>query len=115
MNRLRPLAAVTPVPEDVDEFLFAGILKEEEYRSSSNVRPYRLKVPASAEIIIEGEIRHGETEMEGPFGDHTGYYNAAEPFPVFHCEGYYPQEEPHLHDDDNRASSEGGRRNRDGA
>ena len=43
-----------------------------------------LKVPATAEIIIEGEIRHGELEMEGPFGDHTGYYNAAEPFPVFH-------------------------------
>ena len=108
------LAAVTPVPEDVDEFLFAGILRKKNIELVE-CKTVPLKVPASAEIVIEGEIRHGETEMEGPYGDHTGYYNAAEPIPCLSCEGYNPQKEPHLYGDDNRQASEGGCRNRDGA
>ncbi|MBE9531385.1 MAG: UbiD family decarboxylase, partial [Proteobacteria bacterium] len=77
------LAAVTPVPEDMDEFLFAGVLRKKAIELVDCVT-VPLKVPATAEIVLEGEIRHGETELEGPSGDHTGYYNSAEPFPVFH-------------------------------
>ncbi len=87
------LAAVTPVPEDVDEFLFAGILRKKNIELVE-CKTVPLKVPASAEIIIEGEIRHGETEMEGPYGDHTGYYNAAEPFPVFHVKAITHRKNP---------------------
>ncbi len=87
------LAAVTPVPEDVDEFLFAGILRKKNIELVE-CKTVPLKVPASAEIIIEGEIRHDETEMEGPFGDHTGYYNAAEPFPVFHVKAITHRKNP---------------------
>ncbi|MDP2683349.1 MAG: menaquinone biosynthesis decarboxylase [Deltaproteobacteria bacterium] len=77
------IAAVTPVPEDVSEFLFAGILRKKAIELVE-CKTNSLKVPATAEIVFEGEIRHEDTAMEGPFGDHTGYYNSAEPFPVFH-------------------------------
>lgn len=77
------IAGVTPVPEDVGEFHFAGVLRKKAIELVE-CKTIPLKVPASAEIILEGEIRHGDLAMEGPFGDHTGYYNAAEPFPVFH-------------------------------
>ncbi len=77
------IAAVTPVPEDMDEFLFAGVLRKKNIELV-DCKTVPLKVPNTAEIVLEGEIRHGETALEGPYGDHTGYYNAAEPFPVFH-------------------------------
>ena len=77
------IAGVTPVPEDVGEFHFAGVLRKKAIELVE-CKTIPLKVPATAEIILEGEIRHGDTALEGPFGDHTGYYNAAEPFPVFH-------------------------------
>ena len=77
------IAAVTPVPEDVSEFLFAGILRKKAIELVE-CKTIPLKVPASAEIVLEGEIYHDDLAMEGPFGDHTGYYNAKEPFPVFH-------------------------------
>ncbi len=76
------LGAVTPVPDSLSEYAFAGLLrghKTELVKSISNA----LQVPASAEIILEGYIEPGETAMEGPFGDHTGYYNEVERFPVF--------------------------------
>ena len=87
------LAAVTPVPEDVDEFLFAGILRKKNIELVE-CKTVPLKVPATAEIVLEGEIRHGETEMEGPYGDHTGYYNAAESFPVFHLKAITHRRNP---------------------
>src|SRR3989304_10608440 len=77
------IAAVTPVPEDVSEFLFAGVLRKKAIELV-DCKTIPLKVPASAEIVLEGEIYHDDLAMEGPFGDHTGYYNAKEPFPVFH-------------------------------
>jgi len=77
------IAAVTPVPEDLSEFLFAGILRKKAIELVE-CKTIPLKVPATAEIVLEGEIHHHDTAMEGPFGDHTGYYNAREPFPVFH-------------------------------
>jgi len=76
------LAAVTPVPDTLSEYAFAGLLRgaRTELVECANGA---LKVPASAEIVLEGHIRPGETAPEGPFGDHTGYYNEVERFPVF--------------------------------
>lgn len=76
------LAAVTPVPDSLSEYAFAGLLrgsKTELVKSLSN----HLQVPASAEFILEGYIAPDEYADEGPFGDHTGYYNEVERFPVF--------------------------------
>lgn len=87
------IAAVTPVPEDVGEFHFAGVLRKKAIELVE-CKTIPLKVPASAEIILEGEIRHGDTAMEGPFGDHTGYYNAEEPFPVFHLKAITHRKDP---------------------
>ena len=75
------LGAVTPVPDSLSEYAFAGLLrgsKTELVKSLSN----DLQVPASAEYILEGVIKAGEMADEGPFGDHTGYYNEVEQFPV---------------------------------
>ena len=76
------IAAVTPLPEAVDEYHFAGILKKKAVELV-DCKTVPLRVPASSEIVLEGEIYFNETASEGPFGDHTGYYNAVEEFPVF--------------------------------
>ncbi|HWD68129.1 MAG TPA: UbiD family decarboxylase [Caulobacteraceae bacterium] len=76
------LAAVTPLPDALSEYQFAGLLRG----ASVELVPAKtqpLLVPAQAEIVIEGEVRLDEYLDEGPYGDHTGYYNAVEPFPVF--------------------------------
>lgn len=76
------LAAVTPVPDTLAEYAFAGLLRgkrTEVVKSLSN----DLNVPATAEIILEGYIDPNELAKEGPYGDHTGYYNEIEQFPVF--------------------------------
>jgi 4-hydroxy-3-polyprenylbenzoate decarboxylase len=76
------LGAVTPVPDTLSEYQFAGLLrgsKTEIVQCVSN----ELHVPAGAEIVLEGHIMPGETAPEGPFGDHTGYYNEVDLFPVF--------------------------------
>lgn len=76
------LGAVTPVPDTLSEYQFAGLLrgaKTEVVKCIGN----DLQVPASAEIVLEGVIHPGETALEGPYGDHTGYYNEQETFPVF--------------------------------
>jgi 4-hydroxy-3-polyprenylbenzoate decarboxylase len=76
------LGAVTPVPDTLSEYQFAGLLrgrKTEIVQCIGN----QLSVPASAEIVLEGHIVPGETAPEGPFGDHTGYYNEVDHFPVF--------------------------------
>ncbi|MBI5562111.1 MAG: UbiD family decarboxylase [Deltaproteobacteria bacterium] len=87
------IAAVTPVPEDVGEYHFAGILRKKAI-GLVECRTVPLKVPASAEIVLEGEIRHGDAALEGPFGDHTGYYNSQEPFPVFHLKAITHRKDP---------------------
>jgi 4-hydroxy-3-polyprenylbenzoate decarboxylase len=79
------LATVTPVPDKLSEYQFAGLLrgaKTELVRCMGS----DLQVPASAEIILEGVIHPGETAQEGPFGDHTGYYNEVAEHPVFTVE-----------------------------
>lgn len=76
------LGAVTPVPDTLSEYAFAGLLrgdKTEVVKSVSN----DLQVPASAEFVLEGYIAQDETAPEGPYGDHTGYYNEVDEFPVF--------------------------------
>lgn len=76
------LGAVTPVPDSLSEYAFAGLLRgsrTEVVKSISN----DLEVPAGAEIVLEGYIKPGEMAEEGPYGDHTGYYNETDTFPVF--------------------------------
>ncbi|MBI5588596.1 MAG: UbiD family decarboxylase [Deltaproteobacteria bacterium] len=87
------IAGVTPVPEDVGEYHFAGVLRKKAIELVE-CKTVPLKVPASSEIVLEGEIRHADTALEGPFGDHTGYYNAAEPFPVFHLKAITHRRDP---------------------
>lgn len=87
------IAGVTPVPEDIGEFHFAGVLRKKPIELV-DCKTVPLKVPSTAEFIIEGEIRHEDTAMEGPFGDHTGYYNAQEPFPVLHVTAITHRKDP---------------------
>ncbi len=77
------IAAVTPVPEAIGEFHFAGLLRKKPVELT-RCKTIDLEIPATSEIIIEGEIRPGEMAEEGPHGDHTGFYNSTEPFPIFH-------------------------------
>ena len=76
------LAAVMPAPEGVSELALAGLLGGRRPELAP-CRTIPLHVPASAQIVLEGAVSPTETAMEGPFGDHTGYYNPPEPFPVF--------------------------------
>jgi 4-hydroxy-3-polyprenylbenzoate decarboxylase len=90
------LGAVTPVPDTLSEYQFAGLLrgaKTELIQCIGN----DLQVPATAEIILEGHIQPGETALEGPFGDHTGYYNEQERFPVFTIERITMRRDPIYH------------------
>ncbi|MHB1941553.1 MAG: UbiD family decarboxylase [Acidiferrobacteraceae bacterium] len=79
------LAAVAPVPDTVSEYEFAGLLRGARTETVS-CTVHDLHVPASAEFVLEGFIDPFEEAMEGPFGDHTGYYNTQAPFPVFTVE-----------------------------
>lgn len=76
------LAAVTPVPDTLSEYHFAGLLRGRKVELV-DCKTVPLKVPAEAEIVLEGHVSLDEYEDEGPFGDHTGYYNSVEKFPVF--------------------------------
>lgn len=90
------LAAVTPIPDTLSEYSFAGLLRghrTELVQCQSN----DLQVPARAEIILEGFIYPGEIAPEGPFGDHTGYYNEVEEFPVFTIERITQRSDPIYH------------------
>ena len=72
-----------PLPPDIDEMVLAGFIRDEGVELAQAVS-VDLKVPAHAEIVLEGYVTPGEEKTEGPFGDHTGYYSLAEPYPVFH-------------------------------
>jgi len=90
------LAAVTPIPDTLSEYAFAGLLrgsKTELVRCKGS----ELSVPASAEIVLEGVIHPDEMAKEGPFGDHTGYYNEVETFPVFTVERITQRKKPIYH------------------
>ena len=76
------LGAVTPVPDTLSEYAFAGLLRGSKTEVTPSISN-DLQVPANAEIVLEGYIMPGETAPEGPYGDHTGYYNEVDEFPVF--------------------------------
>jgi len=76
-------SASAPLPKNIDELMFAGFLRGDAVEVVKGVS-IDLEVPANAEIVLEGYVEQGDLAEEGPFGDHTGYYTAAEPFPVFH-------------------------------
>jgi len=76
-------SGLAPVPEGISNFVFAGFLRGEPVELVP-ARSVDLEVPANAEIVLEGYVDPTERAVEGPFGDHTGYYSAPEPFPVFH-------------------------------
>ena len=76
-------AATAPLPEAVDEMLFAGFLRKEPVEMAKCITS-DIEVPANSELVIEGYLDPGETRIEGPFGDHTGFYSAADHYPVFH-------------------------------
>jgi 4-hydroxy-3-polyprenylbenzoate decarboxylase len=76
------LAAVTPIPDNLSEYQFAGLLRGQKLELV-DCKTVPLKVPASAEIILEGHVSLDDYGDEGPYGDHTGYYNSVESFPVF--------------------------------
>lgn len=90
------LGAVTPVPDSLSEYAFAGLLRGAK-TEVANCLSSNLQVPATAEIVLEGFIYPGETAKEGPFGDHTGYYNEVEEFPVFTIEHITQRENPIYH------------------
>ena len=75
------LAAVMPLPDGLNEMAFAGVLRHRASRVARALS-FDLPVPAEAEIVLEGQVSATETAPEGPYGDHTGYYNSVEPFPV---------------------------------
>ncbi|HEX7813038.1 MAG TPA: 4-hydroxy-3-polyprenylbenzoate decarboxylase [Burkholderiales bacterium] len=90
------LGAVTPVPDTLSEYQFAGLLRGSKTEVVKCIGS-DLQVPASAEIVLEGVIHPDETALEGPFGDHTGYYNEQETFPVFTIERITMRRRPIYH------------------
>lgn len=90
------LGAVTPVPDSLSEYAFAGLLRGEKTEVVNCVGS-DLQVPASAEFILEGFIYPDEMADEGPFGDHTGYYNEVDQFPVFTVERITHRKDPIYH------------------
>jgi 4-hydroxy-3-polyprenylbenzoate decarboxylase len=90
------LGAVTPVPDTLSEYGFAGVLRGDKTEVVKCIGS-DLQVPASAEFVLEGYIHPGEEADEGPFGDHTGYYNEVERFPVFTIERITHRSDPIYH------------------
>ena len=90
------LAAVTPVPDTLGEYQFAGLLRGARTELAKCLGS-DLQVPARAEIVLEGVIHPGDTALEGPHGDHTGYYNEAEHFPVLTVERVTLRRDPIYH------------------
>ena len=90
------LGAVTPIPDTLSEYAFSGLLRGNKTEVTQCLS-HDLQVPASAEIILEGFIYPDEMAPEGPFGDHTGYYNEVEEFPVFTIEKITHRENPIYH------------------
>ncbi len=88
-------AATAPLPEDLDEMIFAGFLRQEPVEMVQCVS-IPVMVPASSQIVLEGYVDPGERRVEGPFGDHTGYYSLPDEYPVFHVTTMTQRREPDL-------------------
>ena len=89
-------SATAPLPENFNEFTFAGFIRKERVKLVE-CETVDLLVPANAEIVLEGYVKVDELKPEGPFGDHTGYYTPVEPYPVFHVECITHRENPIYH------------------
>ena len=108
------LAAVTPVPDTLSEYTFAGLLRG----AAAELVPAKtvpLMVPAQAEIVIEGHVLLDDYADEGPYGDHTGYYNSVEKFPVFQVSAITMRRDPHPPDHLHRPPAGRAQRARRGA
>lgn len=90
------LAAVTPIPDTLSEYAFAGLLRGHR-TEVVKCQTSELEVPASAEIVLEGYIEPGDMAAEGPYGDHTGYYNEVDNFPVFTVTALTQRQKPIYH------------------
>jgi 4-hydroxy-3-polyprenylbenzoate decarboxylase len=90
------LGAVTPVPDTLSEYQFAGLLRGSRTELVKCIGS-DLQVPARAEIVLEGHIHPNDTALEGPYGDHTGYYNEQDHFPVFTIDRITMRENPIYH------------------
>ncbi|MCC7278575.1 MAG: 4-hydroxy-3-polyprenylbenzoate decarboxylase [Chromatiaceae bacterium] len=90
------LGAVTPVPDSLSEYGFAGLLRGSRTEVAASIGN-ALQVPARAEIVLEGCIHPNDTAMEGPFGDHTGYYNEVDRFPVLTLDRISHRRQPIYH------------------
>jgi len=90
------LAAVTPVPDALSEYAFAGLLRGQRTQLARCIS-HDLHVPANAEIVLEGYLTPGNDAAEGPFGDHTGYYNEVETFPILTVERLTHRDNPIYH------------------
>ena len=86
-------SAVAPVPEGVDKFLFSGITRKKGIKLVK-CKTIDMDVPANAEIVLEGHVDPEDIRMEGPFGDHRGYYTPPEPYPTFTLTGIMQRKEP---------------------
>lgn len=86
-------SAVAPVPEGLDKYLFAGIVRGKGLRLVK-CNSIDLEVPAEAEIVLEGYVDPSDLRLEGPFGDHVGYYSGQEPYPVFNLKGIMRRDDP---------------------
>lgn len=86
-------SAVAPVPEGLDKYLFAGIVRKTGIKTVK-CKTVDLEAPANAEIVLEGYVDPSDIRMEGPFGDHTGYYTPPEPYPVFTLTGIMRRQKP---------------------
>jgi len=90
------LAAVTPIPDSLAEYAFAGLLRGSKTEVANSLLS-NLEIPARAEIVLEGHIYANDVAEEGQFGDHTGYYNEVESFPVFTVEAMSMRKDPIYH------------------
>jgi 4-hydroxy-3-polyprenylbenzoate decarboxylase len=86
-------SACAPVPDGIDEYLFAGFLRRKPVELVQ-CRTVDLQVPADSEIVLEGYVDPGETRIEGPFGDHTGFYSTQDNYPVFHVAAITHRKDP---------------------
>ena len=86
-------AATAPLPRDIDEMVFAGFLRHKSVEMVK-CKTVDIEVPATAEIILEGYVLPHESRIEGPFGDHTGYYSLADEYPVFHITAITHRKDP---------------------
>ena len=90
---LQLFSAACPLPYGMDEFSLAGFLRGESVKLVKG-KTIDLEVPADAEIVLEGYVEAGEMRLEGPFGDHTGFYSRAKDFPVFHVTAMTHRRDP---------------------